>query len=528
MKHYELWIRPLDPMFFRDGRPFDAGSYTWAESLAMPYPSVLWGAIFSMMGARKLVNFKENEWDRLRITDYFLYDAKFERELVPAPLDLFSPKAGKGDHFKHEKYTPNIVASSLGPKHLDFLVLPDEDSEDMVDASQDWIARGDWDSYAGQEGQVRHFDREAWWSQNLKIGIKRSNQRLSAEEGMLYRADHLEWEQQLRIGVRIETDVEMPASGLLKLGGEGKMAQFECREYRPHAPKPIPASTEYFKLYFQSPAFFASGNGLEELAELGERMGAPLQSACVGKPLWVGGFDLAERRPKPLRKALPPGSVFLFEAPERLAAHDWANFRADFLRALQSAFGTEQKQAADDARKGFGIAHLIVGQMKNSPKNAKGIYEEESYFYAMASTLNQMVNYIPLKLQRQGKLKGISFTSEILNITLTNDDRKKTHENDLWDKNWKAAVAKEDFPEVKDITIAQSQWLKHQEMVIELKKQVHQIAGDRPIFWNITGGQRPYLMAVMEIVKERRQDVTAYVEGNSGQMVLGGGGALNR
>ncbi|MGC8977694.1 MAG: type III-B CRISPR module-associated Cmr3 family protein, partial [Candidatus Ratteibacteria bacterium] len=38
-------IKPLDTLFFRDGRPFSMGAETWANPVFPPYPSTVYGAI---------------------------------------------------------------------------------------------------------------------------------------------------------------------------------------------------------------------------------------------------------------------------------------------------------------------------------------------------------------------------------------------------------------------------------------------------------------------------------------------------
>ena len=74
---------------------------------------------------------------------------------------------------------------------------------------------------------------------------------------------------------------------------------------------------------------------------------------------------------------------------------------------------------------------------------------------------------------------------------------------------------------ITDILIEQKDWLDTKKNLDELKKTFSKEA--KPIFWNITGGQRPFLMAVLEFVKDRPQDVVAYLEGNTGKMGLSGG-----
>jgi hypothetical protein len=142
-----------------------------------------------------------------------------------------------------------------------------------------------------------------------------------------------------------------------------------------------------------------------------------------------------------------------------------------------------------------------------APGKSKSVTE---YTYVMASTLNQMTNYIPLKME----LEGIKFTN-IYSVTLEKHEEKVKDNND-WDKNFKSVV--NDLP-ITDIKIDQQTQLLNVVNTIEeisnaLKNET------RPIFWNITGGQRPYLMAVWEFTKKRPNDIIAYLEGNTGKIVI--------
>ena len=131
------------------------------------------------------------------------------------------------------------------------------------------------------------------------------------------------------------------------------------------------------------------------------------------------------------------------------------------------------------------------------------------YAYVMASTLNQMVNYIPLKME----LEDIDLTTKY-NITLTDNDNKKLAENSKWDKYF------ENFfkGQIKDILVEQEDWLNIKKVVACFK--INFKNEPKPIFWNITGGQRPFLMAVWEFTKDRPNDIIVYLEGNSGKIVL--------
>jgi hypothetical protein len=136
------------------------------------------------------------------------------------------------------------------------------------------------------------------------------------------------------------------------------------------------------------------------------------------------------------------------------------------------------------------------------------------YTYVMVSTLNQMVNYIPLK----------HFTfKEVVNITVEvpkdKDDKKiiKYFDNDKWDKNL-TAVYKDKTP--TDIKMDNQLFYSLTSIKNRLMQEIKTgVLNDKKIFWNITGGQRHILMAINQVA-DKEGDVICYLEGNNNQMML--------
>lgn len=120
----------------------------------------------------------------------------------------------------------------------------------------------------------------------------------------------------------------------------------------------------------------------------------------------------------------------------------------------------------------------------------------KDYIYVMVSTLNQMVNYIPLK--------HFEF-KEICNLTI---DDSEYAQNSQWDKN-----IKKFFSSIDDIAFKQSQIGN----IKEIKRQLNRFR-DEKVFWNITGGQRPFILAINQLAK--KDDVVCYLEGNKNRMIL--------
>ena len=94
-----LKIKPFDTLFFRDAKPFNMGSDTWAEYLFPPLPSTLYGAIRSFlifyygslqkflteeMPEQKWIGTKDHKGE-LKVKGPFIYNGQ---PLFSIPADL--------------------------------------------------------------------------------------------------------------------------------------------------------------------------------------------------------------------------------------------------------------------------------------------------------------------------------------------------------------------------------------------------------------------------------------------------------
>ena len=120
----------------------------------------------------------------------------------------------------------------------------------------------------------------------------------------------------------------------------------------------------------------------------------------------------------------------------------------------------------------------------------------KDYICVMVSTFNQMVNYIPLK--------HFEF-KEVYNLTIEDSEYA---DNSKWDKNLKKF-----FSDIQDIPFKQSQ--------VSNIKAIHRKLSqfkNKKVFWNITGGQRPFILAINQISK--KDDAICYLEGNKNRMII--------
>lgn len=119
----------------------------------------------------------------------------------------------------------------------------------------------------------------------------------------------------------------------------------------------------------------------------------------------------------------------------------------------------------------------------------------------ICSTMNQMVNYIPIK---EHSIKNVC------NIKITSNDKYKNKFNaDEWDGN----LTKSLDIEFEDIVGFNSDEISDHESIM---KKLSDYFNDKPqMLWNITGGQRHIIMAITEYVfNNRPQDYLVYFEGD--------------
>ena len=134
-------------------------------------------------------------------------------------------------------------------------------------------------------------------------------------------------------------------------------------------------------------------------------------------------------------------------------------------------------------------------------KNATTSMDEakyKDYTYVVISTLNQIVNVIPQKIYD---------FDEIYNMTITDSPYFK---NEEFNKNL-GLIFK------NTLSFKQLEMNSVEGIVQKLKGLF--LDKDK-IFWNITGGQRPFVLAITEFIKDREDDVLCYLEGNSSTMTI--------
>lgn len=309
-----LHVQPHDPLFFRDGMPFGMGEDLWIHSSVIPAPSVFWGAMFTTLYATGKVSL--NDKDKLSIKAVYLYNHNTKQVYIPAPLDIFVDDKKKtysqsfiqADSFIHNSSLPNFIA----PIHDHEVEQAEGYFMPLTDLLRHYPFK---DKYP----YITLLDTSSFSKSYKKLGIKRNKQTLTTDDEAIYRIEMIEYGEDWGFVVAYESEEDLPQKGFLKLGGEGKVAQYQeiAEPYYIHVfneeQKAIVDEFDICKIYIQS-AVVLPNSFYEDLG---------IEAAVIGKPINIGGFDAKLREPKTMERAIPAGSILVATNDKNLAIETW-------------------------------------------------------------------------------------------------------------------------------------------------------------------------------------------------------------
>ncbi len=348
-------IDPLDTLFFRDGKPFTMGEDTWSNGLFPPPPSVIYGALRSAYFSNHIDELKEatksdDPTKNLKINGVYLWDKETKNIHLPLPNDCVQKKDGEEnsvfvlsmDELKDVKSscpTQDILTSEVKVKNMEGRLINEESLKEYLSGTKTSFSP-----------VIKMADIVL---PEPKIGIGISKETGTSEEGKLYRMDMRRLENKKGESLSLLIDFEglpLPERGMMKLGGEGKAVSYQMYEPENFSVDKSKLDGNKFKLYLSTPAIFKNGwlpGWIDENTLEGEYKGLKLKllTASIGKPILIGGFDMKARKPKPMCKAVPVGSVYYFEI-----------VKGD----LENAFEVFNQKAISDFYpvQGFGIVYV--------------------------------------------------------------------------------------------------------------------------------------------------------------------------
>ncbi len=348
-------IDPLDTLLFRDGKPFSMGEEDWADGIFPPFPSVIYGALRTAYFASHIEKIgkantgKDDPTNDLRIRGIYLKHG--EDIYVPLPLDCVREKGGEEDKafvLQMAKINGNVSCNCP----TEYILKDNKEVENIeggilrISVLEDYL-QNETDS----KFSIKMFS-DLLLTES-KIGIGRNNQTHSSDESRLYRVGMIRLNN-IKILVDFDGLDDFPSEGVLKLGGENKAAAHQKSDEDVSVCEPE-IKGDKFKLYLLTPAFFKKGwipDWLDDKAFNGTYKGIKLRllTASIGKYISIGGFDMKERKPKRMRKAVPAGSVYYF------------GFEGDKEKVIECFHKKSLSEYDNTQKEGYGIT--FVGGVK--------------------------------------------------------------------------------------------------------------------------------------------------------------------
>lgn len=324
-------IQALDTLFFRDGKPFEMGDDNWADGTFPPPPSVIYGALRSAYFAQhpELMG-KWNTDDptkKLRITGIYLkYD---NRIYLPTPLDIVIDKNYDDEHLFPLKLINSQKNKIIHNSEVNF--IPVFDGEAFSPKGY-YLRDGDFKRYLqnkiDKDNGIISTNIEKLILKEPKIGIGLDHESGTTSEGKLYRVGlnrlrenfDKEWLEFIKLSFIVEFEgIELNQQGILKLGAENKTVVYsKFNDNIEHLKEIHTNNNKYnlFKIILLTPAITEKGNLLKLNAD------KEIITGFVDNYIAIGGWDIKEKKPKTLYRAIPAGSVFYIRTKNKLSISD--------------------------------------------------------------------------------------------------------------------------------------------------------------------------------------------------------------
>lgn len=333
----DVQLHPVDTWFFRSGTPFEDTPWLQVDSLFPPYPPTLVGALRAAIA-------RENGWNgrggwsprickvlgdgpedlgRISIDGPFLL--RNGRPLYRVPRHLLGV-------IEIERWRPEALLRPGEPVECDLgrVRLPDlfqlqDGSRRPAPGKDQWLAEAGMNAVlTGKTPRPEDVVPSSHlWKAEPRIGLQRDARTRTAREGMLFNTGHVRLRSGVSIGARIAglpqawipPSWDSPAGQVVPIGGESRFAVLRRWAANPGI-EPLAGNVSLgaqVAVIALTPMDIAPAacRGEAPIEELG---GARVVSACLDRPMRIGGWDSRGKAgPLPIRSTLPPGSVLFCE-----------------------------------------------------------------------------------------------------------------------------------------------------------------------------------------------------------------------
>lgn len=356
---------PDDVLFFRDGKPSALGEDHYLASLFPPNPSTLYGALRTRRLLDEGVDLARVQelWPalpaplRAEIGPWGGFGTielrgpwllRGDEVLLPAPADLGVVREGSAVRAV-VRYRPDPSPLRGSWSHGLGLFRPvDADGRALATAPPSaapdfWLTLPGLAAWAagGVPEAAALVHREELFSPEPRTGVGLQTGSRLAQNHRLFTFGFVRLARGVTLGFEAR-GTALAAEHGLRLGGEAKTGELSPGPALQLPP--APAGPGRFNLAFLTPALSDRGAYPPRACAELSLVGAHVRGATL-----VGGWDLAAGLSKPLRRAIPPGSVFVFDDPAGGAA-----------AALHGGHLSDYSGEAL-ARQGFGLA--VAGKL---------------------------------------------------------------------------------------------------------------------------------------------------------------------
>jgi CRISPR-associated protein Cmr3 len=340
-----FFIESQDVWLFRDGRPFDAGIDHGARSLFPPTPNTVQGIIRSRYLVEQGVDFDkyanhdgvyndigdaigwpDGGYGRMQLQGPFVarWDESNQTLIryIPLPADVV--RVGDDYRILRPLKAPppraNWPADGLRPLWAG--VAGDQVSKE----ARGWLSERALADYLSGTAQISsdvEHDAELFVREG-RFGVGIAGRRKRPEEGFLYQVEFIR--PRVGVGLAVKANgISLAPSGLLRMGGESRAGCYWTVTPPALPGQAIPApdadGLSRFRLVFLTPAWLSRGWQPERdnWSNFFDRP-VTLRAAALPRAASIGGARVDNKSQrggnfqKAMRRYVPPGSVYFFEA----------------------------------------------------------------------------------------------------------------------------------------------------------------------------------------------------------------------
>jgi CRISPR-associated protein Cmr3 len=363
-----LFIEPNDVLLFRDGRSFSAGSDHSAVGLFPPLPSTFYGALRSAILSIRHANFALPDFgfDRDMTTilgtklqlgalsiGHFSLARKHESSLTlifPMPFNVLQNKLDGGRTLARPLNDRHGVRTNGNGKNL---LWVHRSERSFLEGTDGYLTGSEFDQFLN--GMVPEPISYSVFDKEPRTGIAIDRKTKTTTDGNLFAVEFIRLNHGIGFVVRLDNTGSVQLErGVIRLGGESRTAFYHtCAE-------PVIVSdtikrkvkeSKRFLIVLTTPAVFGKGwvpDGIND--DLKGKIGGcevSLTGAAVGRYRIVGGWDMANNKPKQSNRAVPAGSVYFFEIQS-----------GDIDGLFASVFGKSICEDIISQRLGLGISYI--------------------------------------------------------------------------------------------------------------------------------------------------------------------------